>query len=314
MFSVVYLGTDKEDNKYAIKFSKETEKTENRTQRELDFCNIMHEKYPNHFMKLYDYEIIEDDGKIDFTEYFYLLEPSEKTYYSNVIKSNNLVVKLFSYIDMTLYDYLNTWKYFNYELFYNILIQIIYLINIIHENGYYHGDIHFKNIGLTKTEKKYIEIANNKIPINGLFVTIIDYENIIHKKYNLSIDERRELKYKNDLFSLINSLYNFEELKIKYPEFKNINYTFFKIDEEDEKIIKSYLINAKLNEETRIFLYNTLYKLLFYEKIQKQILGDKFKKTIKPFLLIPLESLLFIISNINDTKKVLEYTVYNRFI
>lgn len=314
LFSVVYLGTDENDNKYAIKISKASSKSKEKTVREIDFCETMCEKYPDHFIKLYDYKFIKDKGNVDFSEYLHLLNKEQTDYYSNLIKSNYLSVKLFSHIDMTLYDYINTWKYFDNKLFYDLLIQVIYLINEIHKNGYYHGDMHFRNIGLMKTDKKYIEIADNKIRTNGFFVTIIDCENVIHKKYTLTNNEEKDLTYKNDLFSLINSLYNFQELKSKYnKEFNNINYTFFKINEQDEIIIKKHLENTNMNNETKIFLYNTLYKLLFYEKIQREVLGDKFKKAIKPFFLIPLKTLLFIISNINDISKVLDYVVFNRF-
>lgn len=313
MFGLIFLGSDNDNNQYAIKFSKIDKKSIVRMYREFDFCQEMSNKYPNHFVKFYDYKFIIDNKEMDFSEYFYLLDEQSKKIYDECINSEFISVKLYSYIDLTLYDLLSNWKSFNSEIFNNLLIQVIYVIYLINLNGYYHADLHFKNIGLVKTNNKYIDIFNNKIPTYGYYVTIIDNDNVLHKKYDLDENEINEITYKNDIFGIINSLYSFEELKCKYNEFKNINYIFFNIDDEDKNVINKYLDNINLNDETRIFLNNTLYKLLFYEKIQKNILKNKFIKTIKPYLLISLDKILFTISNIDKPQKILEYLITNRF-
>jgi hypothetical protein len=313
LFGLVYLGYGADNKQYAIKFSKVGKKCITKTYREFDFCEIMSAKYPNHFIKFYDYKFVIDDKTLDFSEFTNLLNVEDKKYYNDIINSNHLSIKLYSYIDMTLYDLISGWKTFNYTVFNNLLIQIIYVITLINADGYFHNDLHFKNIGLTKTNAPFIEILNNRIPTHGYYVTIIDNDNVLHNKYSLLDYETDEINYKNDLFGIINSLYNFEELKHRHKEFVNINYSFYKIDDTDKIIIQKYTENIKMNDETTIFIYNTLYKLLFYKKIQEIVLKKKILNPIKPFLLIPLEKILFMISNIDKPLDILKYMVEKRF-
>lgn len=313
LFGLVYLGYDNNNNKYAIKFSKVGKKCVTKTYREFDFCEIMSTKYPEHFIKFFDYKFIIDDKKLDFSEFMNLLDIQEQKYYQDIINSNHLSIKLYSYIDLTMYDLISSWKKFDVQMFNNLLIQIIYIITLINSNGYFHNDLHFKNIGLTKTNNNFIEILNNKIPTHGYHITIIDNDNVLHHKYNLQDYETEELNYKNDLFSIINSLYNFEELKRKHKEFANINYAFYNIDDVDKRFIQQYVKDVKMNDETQIFIYNTLYKLLFYKKIQEFMLKKKIINPIKPFLLIPQEKILFMIANIDKPNHILKYMIATRF-
>jgi hypothetical protein len=155
--------------------------------REIYFAKILGKKYPQHFMKLYDYKI---DDKCYLKKYglaftWKNLPKQQQKYYNTLYKSSYCSIKLWSYIDTTLRDLLKSWKTFHKNIFYDLLIQIVYIIYLINKEGFLHNDFTSANIGLVKTKKKYIKIMNSNVKTHGYIVQAIDFELNIHKKYKL---------------------------------------------------------------------------------------------------------------------------------
>jgi len=61
---------------------------------------------------------------------------------------------------------------------YSMIIQCVYALNIMHKNGYYHNDLHNKNIMYKKTKIKTLKILNLNVPTYGYLWSIIDYNSV----------------------------------------------------------------------------------------------------------------------------------------
>jgi hypothetical protein len=147
--------------------------------REIEFSKNMNNKYPDLFMTLHDYDIIED---CDFT----LDNPYNIERITSMNKSTYCSRKIYEYIDMTLDKIIDKLKL---NELYSVLTQLSYVIYIMNKNGYTHNDLHIYNIGVKKTTKKYITIFNNKIPTYGKIIKLLDYGSVLHKKYVLGNSE-----------------------------------------------------------------------------------------------------------------------------
>lgn len=322
----VYLVKDNKNNKYALKIQqimqKDTKKNlSSKMWREIDFALKFAKKYPDHFMQLYDYKF---DNKCNYKHSFEGfnfelkdLPTDAQTYYKKLWVSPYCSIKLWSYVDTTLNDLLNSWKSFNENIYYDFVIQMIYIIYLMNKEGYFHNDFHQKNIGLKKTKKKYINIFNKKIPTHGYLVQAIDYELNLHKKYKLTPTENTELENNNDIFSILYlALFDFADLKFFYKkekiDFKFEEYKIIDISKEDENILAPFLEGVKLTKYNHKFLMNILYKVIFYEKFEKNILGNKFIKAIPPKLYIPLDCILYMIKNIYEPEKIIRYLIKNK--
>ena len=53
------------------------------------------------------------------------------------------------------------------------------------ENGYTHNDFHTQNIGVVRTNTKYMTLFGNRIPLVGYRYQAIDYGMVLHKKYKM---------------------------------------------------------------------------------------------------------------------------------
>jgi hypothetical protein len=70
-------------------------------------------------------------------------------------------------------------------------------------NGYYHTDIHSKNVAYKKTNKEYIKIFDNNVPTYGYIWSFIDYGEILSKKSDPNINE-----YLHSFIELSDAYYN----------------------------------------------------------------------------------------------------------
>ena len=224
MHGTVYLVSDNNNNNYAMKIEPIFEKDIKQSLsspiwREIEFCNTMNSKYPNHFIILYDHKI---DNKCNHIQRFdfkmELLPKAQQTYYIKLFASKFCSVKLFSLIDMTLDQLFNSWKTFNKKVFYNLCIQYVYVIYLMKKEGYLHRDFHTKNTGVIKTTKKYITIFDKNIKTYGYLVQAIDFGLVINKKYKLKNYEKNSLKYSNDLLNCI-----YDEIHCKTYNLKIVN-------------------------------------------------------------------------------------------
>ena len=119
----------------------------------------------------------------------------------------------------------------------------------------------------------------------------------------------------NDIYTIIKLyLFDFNDLKQYYKNIEIKEYdNNFNIDKEDEKLLSIYLNNIELTNENYDFLLKILFKILFYEKYEKIILGNNFKIAIPPKLYVPMNVILYIIQNIYYPKKILNYLIKNKY-
>ena len=84
----------------------------------------------------------------------------------------------------TLYNFLVK-KRLTKKLVYSICLQICNIILILYKKGYSHGDIHPKNIMISKTKRRNFIFQNKKIAYEGIQLSSIDYGEVIHKKFHV---------------------------------------------------------------------------------------------------------------------------------
>lgn len=323
----VYLANAKNNNKkeYAIKIepilaSEIKQNYRYSFWREVEFANTM-SKYPLHFMKLYDYKITKDDDykiKLDKKKILHS-SISEKNYYKRLLNSEYRVVKLYSFVDTTLNKVLKSWKVFDKVLFYDLFIQIVYAIYLMDKEGYVHRDLHFKNIGINFTQKKTLNIFGKKIPTHGMCVVILDYGEVLHKKYILSGSEKQIIAYENDLFVVLNFVYDFEDF-IKYyqKELGSIEYRSpVKINAKYEKLLNDYIKNLSIDKTRKDWLMSILFKIVYFHQYERDILdgakvNDEGRHYFEPRYYIPIETIIFAIENIYNIDKIVRYLIKNR--
>lgn len=173
------------------------------TWREIYFATIMSKKYPNHFMKLYDHDIVSNCNK----QYFKMniddidLSPRLRKKYVNLVNSGFCSVNVYTYVDFTLSEMINK---LSKKQLHSGIIQIAYIIYVTRKEGYINYDSGPHNIGLMKTDEKYIKIFDYDVPTFGYIYVALDYGRVYGKNF---IYTKQELKYlKNfeltDTFSL----------------------------------------------------------------------------------------------------------------
>ncbi len=326
-FGTVYLVKDKKGKKYAMKIEKINSKnipksTKSKHWREINFAKTMSSKYPKHFMKLYNYNIKKDcDYVHNWDSLPFRIEDIKNTYLKKQLikleKSSDCSIKVYSFVDYNFKDIINKLKNSkNGKIkIYDIIIQILYIIYLMKKNKYYHADFYNLNIGFVKTKDKTIKILGKDIPTHGYFIVPIDYGNILSSKYNLNKTEQKLFKYKNELLNIIGHIfaymYSIDELKnlgLKYS-------TKPTVSKKDKELLEKLLNDKKtqkLNKEIKNDLINYLYKIIFYQKFQKEILGKKLKEPIPPIEFIPISNFIYMVCNIYQPKKILEYFLFYR--
>jgi len=293
--------------------------------REIDFAKVMYSLHPNHFMKLYDWKIDNksknnlllntNKNKMDD------LPKIQQSNYMHLWDSKYCAIKLYSYVDTTLHNIMWQSRVFDYKLFYDLFIQVIYVVYLMKKQGYNHNDFHPKNIGLKKTDKQFITLIGFtekavQIRTHGYYVVAIDYGSVLHEKYDLNERQIEKLNNYNDIFTLMNFLsVNYSPLFAKYKkelEHANIMNSDIDIPKNIEDNLNKYLKDLNLPTENRTYLLKLLFKVLHYDKYEKYLLGDKLKHPIKPMYLLPINAILYIISNIYDIKKILIFLINNK--
>lgn len=313
MIGTVFLAKYK-NKKYALKIEhilKEDIKKSSSSPiwREIFFSKKFANKYPEQFIKLFSYDII--DNCTHKQEYHMNVEMimnkkiRDKIY--NIAKSNLCIRKVYSLIDGVLDDIIGS---LSRKQLYSFILQYSYIILLLQKNGYSHGDIHGGNIGYVKTKKEFVKILNNNIPTYGYIFNFIDYGFVKNKKNKLS-NENKE--FHNKLFSyegnlgfiftlLYDDIYFYNYLvkhKIKYNE-EELYLNFLKSEE-------FYTIKRLCENDYNRFL---IYKILFIEKYQKSILKKKFKEIIQPIMRGDLNDTLYFIKYYGDIYNIINYFKY----
>ena len=241
------------------------------------------------------------------------LPKSLQNYYTKLKKSPYCSVKLWSIIDDTLLKLLIPKLMISKKVLYDLFIQIVYIVFLMNNAGYVHNDFHVGNIGYVKTDKKTVNILGYNILTHGYLIKAIDYGLVLHDKYTLSKDER--INYEN-AYDLLMVFYMFsiepktEKIAGKVWDWCNEWSKPIKILKKEKKELEKYLPEGKkFNKDNYDFIIDKLYKLIEWKKWQHHILGDNTIHGLEPSYLIPLNDMLFLIKNIYNPKKILEYFI-----
>jgi serine/threonine protein kinase len=316
----VFLAKDSSKNKYAIKIQKLLKKnlvddSSSQMWREIHFATEMNKKYPQFFVELLDFKIDDNCTYIHVNEARKNKKPKtvmEEIYEKELLESHYCSIKLWSFVDMNLYEYVNSKKKLDKTIYYDFLIQVCYIIHLMNKEGFLHTDLHMQNIGMKKTDDESIKIFNCDIPTHKYKIQIIDFELILHKNYELRNWEKRRMQNNSDMFHVIQYfLYDFNDFEKKY-ELENIHKLMdFQLTKEYVKILTPILCANNFAKDKLDFLLKNLYKIMFYENWQKELLGDKFVEAIPPRFLVPMEQIIYIMQNLYDPKKITKYLVKN---
>jgi hypothetical protein len=195
----------------------------------------------------------------------------------------------------------------------SMCIQVIYTLKLMHGAGYYHTDLHNKNIAYTKVNKdKMILLDNIKIPSYGYQFSFIDYGLILHKSFILNKKEKKKIiRYKTYNWDLNNFIIK-ALLHIKYAknaktkkreEFMSFFYQNYKsLFERISLIIKTNFDKIKSD---KMLYYMTIIYVGIYNK---NILKEFFRKSDLDQK-IDSNIIEFIELNINDYDKILNYLI-----
>ncbi len=306
MIGTVFL-VENNEKRYALKIEHILERDVKRNTtsdhwREIDFCEKFGNKHPEQFIKLVDYDIIDTClHKQKYSSKISLFPKKMQKYLLELSKSKYCVRRIYTLVDSSLDKILQK---LSIKQCYSLIIQLIYVLELLHDNNYIHGDIHTGNIGYIKTNKKYIKIYGYSIPTFGYIFKPIDYGLILNKKY---VKNKIENKKYNDIlaFEIKNLKYMFIHCEI----WNLVNQYGIKLNfEKDYKILKKmheHEILKQLADESNDIM--CLFEILYAEKHQRLVLGDRFKKLLPIEFKIPLADILFFIKANRDYKTIVKY-------
>jgi serine/threonine protein kinase len=198
MFATNYLVKTTKNNEYVLKiqkilYSQEELKNNkkdfnNEIWREIDlyeFINTLNKNDQIFFQKLYDYKIVDNCDHIQ--ERPIKIEKCDDIF--NKLDESKWCIKLLlEYKEGdTITDFLMKNKLTEKQV-YSVLLQICKVMLILNEAGYSHNDLHCDNIIINKTDKKYFNLLDKKIPYNGYQISVIDYGMVLNKKFGIKYD------------------------------------------------------------------------------------------------------------------------------
>lgn len=263
------LKIEKIAKKYALK-----KNLSSREWREIDFSLNFANKYNHQFMTLYKYDIIDDCKHVQ--EY-----PNDLKNYSAHVqkifteknKSNYCIRKVYSLVDTILNDVIDK---LNIKQFYSMMAQITYTIHLMKVNGYTHNDLYSQNIGVIETNKKYLTLLDNNIPLLGYQYLAIDYGMVLHNKYKMDRIEKamHEDNLKNEINRILKKVVSFEKNEKMKKLFnsddqKKLFDEFLQSD--DLMLVSSYGVD----DSDRFILY----QILFPDNAQKMFFGKEYRMT-----------------------------------
>lgn len=309
----VYL-VHKGRTKYAMKVEYISGKNDRYLKNELKFVKNVAEKYPEQFIQLVDYRIIEN-CKEEAPPIKEFIKGKELEWFKKLRSSGVCVQKVYTLIDTTLHNL--PISEMSLSQVYSMLIQGLYICYLFEKNGYVHGDFHHGNVGVLRvSNKKKIKIFGEYVPTFGYQYKAIDYGGILQKKTasKKHLYQQRDItEYKHfqehkiaDKLGLIGGMWNeksfwdfIDENKI---EMKGYDHDLALILKQKEALYLNTLSNNK-------WIKFDLFKLLFPERFQKLVLGKKYHKTIEFKTYIPLVDIVYCLMNINNLEIVIKYLI-----
>lgn len=327
VYGTIYL-VKKGKKEYALKIEKILEKEINKdlispVWREIDFAQKLGDLYPDFFMKLYEYDIIDEcNHKQKLPNYISKFKEGHQKSLSERNNSTFCSRKIYSLIDTTLDNVLKKIK--DQNQIYSIIIQICYIIYLMNKHGYTHNDVHYGNIGIIYTKKKYINIFDHNIPTYGYQLQIIDYGYVLHN--NFEFIERIEMGNKNERD--VHNKGMESEIKIVISRLLVNNSKFYKTLQKKQIKIKWAEIFEKFYDSNKGKILQTLfpqniiskndllnlYMLINPIEWEKVILEENFKKYIPIRKLLQPEDWIFTLQNTpikqsDDIKNIVLYFI-----
>lgn len=303
MFGTLYLCKYK-NHKSACKIEhvleKEINNKKSKLWQELKFSYFFANKYPDQFITLYTHQFMDNCKH----KQEYIVDPkffnsTFKNELKELAKSKYCSMKVYSLVDNTLGQIINS---LSKEEIYSFIIQYSYIIHLLETNGYVHGDVHQFNIGVVKTDKKYIKIFKYLVPTFGYIFKLIDFGKVEKiKKVSLK-------KHKNEMDFLMTILISNKPF-LNYIKRNKIEINELKVKKSFDKSIESSILNIFCPYEDnicRMYKFN-LFKTLFPEAYQKAILGRNFKKVLYPIMRVDLADILFIYKSNFNKYKIINY-------
>ncbi len=256
---------------------------------EITFAQHFYNLYPNHFMKLFEYKIINDC----------------------VMENSNLPHKKefndSKYCSLFLYEYLPKMLDTNSH---QIFVQLVYFSYITLKHGWYYYDFKDNNLALKKTNDKQINVLKYKLNVDEYTLCPIDYGYVVHKEQT----ELMQIMNNNRNYSyqgIINFLYSdfsvSKKLSIQLYHLKNknlVNNIFASL--------KKTNIYKKINNYISGSFYDTL-KIDKRNILELEICKLLYPNIFKSITPIQLHYDCKLIYERKIVKKIIKYTLMHKF-
>lgn len=310
----VYLVHDRNRKTYAMKVEYISDKNDRYLRNELRFVKEVARKYPEQFIQLVDYRIVED-CKAEAPPMREWVKGKELEWFTKLRASGVCVEKVYSLIDTSL-DHLPISK-MTLPQRYSMLIQTLYISYLFEKHGFVHGDFHHGNIGVLRVSpKKTVKIFGQHIPTFGYQYQAIDYGGILHKttaSKTHRYQQRAESEYQHfqehslaDKLGLIGSMWD-EKPFWKFIEKNKVKMKGY--DHDLALIQKQKQIEYINTISTNKWIQFDLFKLLFPTTFQRVILGKHFQKTIDFTPFIPLVDIVYCLMSIDNLEHTIGYLI-----
>jgi hypothetical protein len=221
----------------------------------------------------------------------------------------------------------------SFKQYCSMCIQVLYAIYLMDSAKYVHNDLHLNNIAYTKVDRKKLIVLNingtiYKIKSYGYQFSIIDYGLIIHKNFDLNIEQRKRydnyVNYNRD-FSMF-FIYTLSQTRFAIKKKFNIQIfdaVFYRKELYQRiklsilslypNLAKSYLEYEKKGKIDRFLLYEVVQFLAIYDKkLLCKILKKKYWDNILPNSV--LEYIKLNMTSIKSLGIVLQYLLDNNFL
>ncbi len=300
LFGTIFEVEDKKHKKYALKIE-HILNPKKFYSRENEFALKMGSKYPDQFMTLYDYKIIDNcqhEQQIDISG----MDKKWRKKFEKLAESEYCIQRLYSLIDTSLDKIVTT---LNQKEFYSFLIQYSYIVYLMKKHKYSHNDFHSGNIGVNYVKNKYIKILGHNVPTFGYCYCAIDHGSVtkLQPGTNDMLPALRLFVDNKLLWDKQNKL--IKKYGKKYMAGWNSK------DKEDLKAFRK-MPEKQILEKITDDLYSQFYlcQIMFPKVYQEIVLWPYFDgKVFDTTIRIPLEDILYFVINVNKPIKIIDYFV-----
>jgi len=273
--------------------------------REIKFSKEVCEKYPDQFCQLLSYTVVKDCPHIQ--EYAYDpkdFDKKQQDEFKALAKSRYSIIRLYPYKgDITVENIIYK---LSIDCIYSMVIQLLYILNIMESHGYKHVDSHTGNFCVTKTSKKFINILGYKVPTYGYLYSVIDYGRLLGNKFVLNKEEKKIMnngvKDISFIFEVFLLDYNFRN----YIRDKKLHINATAASKKREKTKEYRIITHNITYNP--YIAEILFAMLYPELDQHILLGKNTpKKVFMPEYLISLTDIIYMAHNLDNLPMIIVY-------